>query len=382
MPKYLVLPKIGMNMEEALIGEWLVKPGDKVEKDQMVVRAETDKAIQDIFATEAGVVYKLLAEPGDMVSCQERIAILLDEGEEYKEEDEGQEVPGNTEQENLVEDMEKTDFRISPLAKKTAKELGISEETLNPAEKGKRIVKADVLRCAEEQKAFQTQSEEDIFVPFSRKRQVIARRMTESSNQKPRVTMVTTVECERLMAFREHLKTKARIGYNEILAKACSAVLRKNPEWNCIRKEEGVLQKSEVNIGIAVDTKEGLLVPVLKNVDKKGVLQLSEEFQGLVEKARDGSLLAEEMSGGTFSISNVGMYGIESFNPIVNPPECFILGVGCMKERAIVVNHEVCVRVCMELSLSFDHAVFDGAAAAKLLKEIKEVLEEPMMMLA
>ena len=271
MPKYLVLPKIGMNMEEALIGEWLVKPGDKVEKDQMVVRAETDKAIQDIFATEAGVVYKLLAEPGDIVSCQERIAILLDEGEEYKEEDEGQEVPGNTEQENLVEDMEKTDFRISPLAKKTAKELGISEETLNPAEKGKRIVKADVLRCAEEQKAFQTQSEEDIFVPFSRKRQVIARRMTESSNQKPRVTMVTTVECERLMAFREHLKTKARIGYNEILAKACSAVLRKNPEWNCIRKEEGVLQKSEVNIGIAVDTKEGLLVPVLKNVDKKGV---------------------------------------------------------------------------------------------------------------
>lgn len=396
MPKYLVLPKIGMNMEEGVISEWLVKPGDRVEKEQMVVRAETDKAIQDMFATESGIVYKLLVQPGDVVPCQEKIAILLDEGEEYvdDEAEEKKEEPQNTtslepavgQRVESVLKAEKPEnrIRISPLARKLARDLGITEDELRPAHEGKRIVKADVLRCREELAAKEKQTEEegDVFVPFSRKRQVIARRMTESFNQKPRVTMVTTVDCEQLMAFREHLKVRSKVGYNEIIAKVCAVALKKYSELNCIRKEEGICIKKAVNIGIAVDTEAGLLVPVLKDVQKKGILELAEEFQKLVEKARNGRLSAEEMSGGTFSVSNVGMYGIESFNPIVNPPECFILGVGCMKECPVVINHEVCIRTCMELSLSFDHAVFDGATAAKLLKEIKELLEEPLMLLA
>lgn len=399
MPRYLVLPKIGMNMEEGVISEWLVKPGDRVEKEQMVVRAETDKAIQDIFATDSGIVYKLLAQPGDVVPCQAKIAILVDEGEEYQDETEKEtpslqdSLPDKKQEKAPSErisvsddkDRKRRGFRISPLARKTAKELGIREEEIRPAEEGKRIVRADVLRCQEEKSAAQKQcgnGEEGTFVPFSHKRKVIARRMLDSANSKPRVTLTASVNCEKLVEFREKLKTVRRVTYNEIIAKACASALKKYPEMNCIKEENGCRVMNSCNIGIAVDTEDGLLVPVLKNVETKGILELAEDFQVLVEKARSGQLGLDEMSGGTFSISNVGMFGVESFDPIVNAPECFILGVGCMKECVEIVRHEICIQTCMKLCLSFDHTVFDGAGAAKLLKEIKDLLEDPVLMIA
>lgn len=397
MPKYLVLPKIGMNMEEAVISEWLIKPGDKVEKEQMVVRAETDKAVQELFATDSGIVYKLLVEPGDVVACQEKIAMLLDEGEEYNGEvDEKKERDSSDFTEirvNKEAQRERSVFsviskngkkqRISPLARKLAKELNISEDNLYPAEPGKRIVKADVFKCkAEMDSCAQREEEANVFVPFTRTRQFIAKKMMDSVSHKPRVSLVTTVDCEKLIEVREKLKKYAKTGYNEIIAKACGMALRKYPEMNCITEENGYRIMKTVNIGVAVDTSEGLLVPVLKNVESKGILKLTKEFGELVEKARNGALSIDEMSGGTFSISNVGMFGVESFDPIINSPECLILGVGCMKECVSVVRHEMCIRTCMKLSLSFDHAVFDGAAAARLLKEIKDLLEDPVMMLA
>lgn len=392
MPKYLVLPKIGMNMEEGVIDEWLIKPGDKVEKEQIVLRAETDKAVQDIFATDAGIVYKLLAQPGDTVPCQEKIAILLEEGGEYTQEradqnkasadpkpepdtaDVPERKPGGK---AAGQERKRGKVRISPLAKKMAEDLGIPIEELSPKEEGKRIVKADVLRYEAP-----VSRDASVFVPFTPRRKAIARHMLESANHKPRVTLVTTVDCENLIAFREKLKKQTRVSYNEIIVKACAAALRAYPHMNCITQEGGFCIKKDINIGVAVDTPDGLLVPVLKNADKKGIFELAGEFGTLTEKARNGRLSGEDMSGGTFSVSNVGMFGIESFDPIINSPECLILGVGCMKETAAVVEHEICVRTCMQISLSFDHTVFDGAAAAKLLKAIKDLLDDPVMMLA
>lgn len=398
MPRYLVLPKIGMNMEEGVISEWLIKPGDKVEKEQMVVRAETDKAVQDLFATDSGIVYKLLVQPGDVVPCQEKIAILLDEGETYDESQEEktetkEEITGETTEQPSEEKVQKVEtvvnktgrvHRISPLARKMAKDLGIPESDLTPAKEGKRIVKADVLRYQENKSLCKEQehTEESTFVPFTRKRQFIAKKMLDSAHNKPRVSLVAEVDCENLITFRERLKLRGKVTYNEIIAKACAAALKKYPEMNCITEEGGYRIMKMVNVGIAVDTPDGLLVPVLKDVATKGIMTLAGEFRELVEKARDGKLSVDEMSGGTFSISNVGMFGIESFDPIVNSPECMILGVGCMKEKVTVVNHEMCIRNCMKLSLAFDHTVFDGATAAKLLKEIKELLEDPALMLA
>lgn len=394
MPKYLRLPKIGMNMEEGVISEWLVKPGDYVEKEQMVVTAETDKAVQDMFATDSGYVYKLLVQPGDVVPCQGKIAILLDEGEEYVEEtpEEAAEAPVEEKKEitapaavtrQAIVSGER--IRISPLAKKMAKEKGIDITLISPAEPGKRIVKADVLRYEAEKQnepVVVMDTDEGTFVPFTRKRAIIGKRMVESVTTKPRVTLQTTVDCTSLIRLRELMKAKQKVTYNEIIAKACSAALKKYPDMNCITEEGGVRIFKKVNIGVAVDTSDGLLVPVLKDVGNRGIFDLAENFRELVEKARDGRLTLDEMTGGTFSISNVGMFGIENFNPIINAPECLILGVGCMKDCVVSVNHASEIRTCMQISLSFDHAVFDGAAAAKLLKEIKDLLEEPMMMLA
>lgn len=383
MPKYLILPKIGMNMEEAVIAEWLVKPGDRVEKEQMVVRAETDKAVQDLFATESGIICKLLVQPGDVVPCQQRIAVLAEEGEECGPD--GEEETGTLPppQAPVPAVQEKSRVRISPLARKMARDLGIPVEKLTPAQPGKRIVKADVLRFQHQPSApVERKTEAGVFVPLSRKRQIIARRMTASVSEKPRVTLSATVDCGELIAWREQLKKERKVTYNELLVKACAYALGRYPEMNRISEPGGHRIMSAVNIGVAVDTPEGLLVPVLKEVQSKGIFQLAEEFARLVEKARNGSLTLDEMSGGTFSISNLGMLGVERFDPIINAPECLILGVGCMKEIPVVADHLVCIRTCMQLSLAFDHTAFDGAAAARLLAEIKKLLECPALMLS
>ena len=395
MPKYLVLPKIGMNMEEAMIDEWLVQPGDRVEKEQMVVRAETDKAIQDIFATDSGIVYKLLAEPGDLVPCQQRIAILLDEGEEYSEDadaqSEAEELPpcvpaASQPVHSDAAAVDDTRQRISPLARKTAAEHQIGLEELQPAEPGKRIIKNDVLRTVQEREQTGISAEQipdgGTHADFSRMRQVIAKHMVQSAAEKPRVSLVTTVDCTQLIAWRAELKKQQKVTYNELLARACASALRRYPDMNCVSEPGGVRVYRQVNVGIAVDTPNGLLVPVLRDVANKPVLQLADEFAALVEKTKAGALTAEDMSGGTITISNLGMFGIESFDPIVNAPQCLILGVGCMKPTPVVVDGEIVVRTCMRLSLSFDHAVFDGAGAAKLLDQIWQMLEYPAMILA
>ena len=401
MPKYLVLPKIGMNMEEGVIAEWLVKPGDRVAKDDIVVRAETDKAVQDIFATETGIVAKLLAQVGDTVPCQGKIAVVLEEGEEYSDEEEAEEpstAPAETDGGQSVAPEKpatasmhtegRAGKRISPLARKMAKELGIPPSRLEPEKPGKRIVRRDVLRAVEERENRGSAPEaeagngEGRFVPFTHIRKVIGRRMRESSNERPRVTLTCTVDCERLIAFREKLKKKHPVTYNEILAKACAQALAKNRELNVRTEEGGVRVMDKIHIGVAVDTEQGLLVPALRDVDRKGIFELAEEFAGLVEKARSGSLGPADMGNATFTVTNLGMYGVESFNPIINAPECFILGVGCMKKVPVVVDDAVCVRSVMQLALSFDHAVFDGGVAAKLLRDIKENLDDPAMMLS
>jgi pyruvate dehydrogenase E2 component (dihydrolipoamide acetyltransferase) len=397
MPKYLVLPKIGLNMEEGVITEWLIKPGDRVEKEQMVVQAETDKAIQDLFATESGIVYKLLVQPGDVVKCQERIAMLLDEGEKYVKEDAQPETAAKasppevlTVQASSAEvlaNAPRASSRISPLAKKIASEMGISIADLKPAREGLRIVKADVLAYMANMKqksAFPAESEKDTdtFVPFTRKRGIIAKHMLGSANNKPRVSLVTTVDCERLWQWRERLKIQYRVTFNELIVKVCATALSRHPEMNRISQEGGYRIMKSINIGVAVDNPDGLVVPVIKQADKKAVFQLAAEFSGLVEKVKSGSASLDDLSGGTFTITNLGMFGVESFDPIINSPECLILGVGCIKDTPAVIGGEVCIRKSMQISLCFDHTVFDGASAAKLLKKIKDLIEDPIMMLA
>lgn len=397
MPKYLVLPKIGMNMEEGMISEWLVKPGDYVEKEQMVVRAETDKAIQDMFATESGIVYKLLVEPGDVVPCQGKIAMLLDEGETPPSDDEetsekaeapapaSAAAPAVPAAPATAPKACGEKIRVSPLAKKVAKEFNIPLESIQPAKTGGRIVKADVLRAKEHpavKAATAPAAQEEEFVAFTNKRKVIAKRMKESVATKPRVCHVLTVDCTELCSWRERLKKAKKVTYNEIIMKACATALKKYPELNILTVDGGYVRKTEVNIGVAVDHPKGLLVPVIRDVASKGIFQLADEFAEMTGKAKEEKLTLDEMTGATFTISNLGMFEIESFDPIINVPECLILGIGTMQDVPAVVNGQIQVRKHMRLCLSFDHSVIDGAPAARLLQEIKHLLEDPAMMLA
>lgn len=397
MIRYLLLPKIGMNMVDGTIVEWLVKPGDMVQKEQMVVRAETDKAVQDIFATESGKVLALLAQCGDTVECQSKIAVLGDEGDVYDAQADAQ----SAEPEKAAPAPEAIAAaprpaaaagtagerrRISPLAKSIAKQHGIPVDSIPVPPDGKRIVKNDVLAFIEQQKK-QTVCDslpqnEDEFVPYSRMRKTIAAHMTESAAQKPRVCLNATVDCTKLVALRKTLKERHKLSYNEIIAKACARALEDNPQMNAVTADGGLLIKKHINIGVAVDTDKGLVVPVLRDVNRKGLFALADEFAALAEKVKQGSHTTAELQGGTFTVTNLGMFGVEHFDPIINSPECFILGVGCMKKAPAVYNDELCIREQMVISLSFDHAAFDGAAAGKLLKAIKEYLEQPELMLS
>lgn len=400
MIRYLVLPKIGMNMVDGTIVEWLVKPGDMVQKEQMVVRAETDKAVQDIFATESGKVLALLAQCGDTVDCQSKIAVLGDEGDVYAAEGDTASAEQTSAQVNApaapaapgsvppaTEGMPKDRVRISPLAKSIAKQNGIAIDSIPVPADGKRIVKNDVLAFIEQRKQQNiapspAQTEEDEFVPYSRMRKTIAAHMTESAAQKPRVCLNTTVDCTKLVSLRKTLKERHKLSYNEIIAKSCARALEDYPQMNAVTTDGGLLIKKHINIGVAVDTEKGLVVPVLKDVNRKGLFTLAEEFSELADKVKQGSHTAADIQGGTFTVTNLGMFGVEHFDPIINSPECFILGVGCMKKVPAVCNDEICIREQMTISLSFDHAAFDGASAGKLLKAIKEYLEQPELMLS
>lgn len=391
MPRYLVLPKIGMNMEEGTIVEWLVKPGDQVSKDQMIVRAETDKSVQDIFATDSGTILRILAQEGDTVKCQEPIAVLGEEGELLPEETADapvREAPPAAQNRHQVHAaaaaprMRPGQVRISPLAKKIAAENGLDPGEIPPSQAGKRITKDDVLRELARKTAPAPQDAGGRFVPYSAMRRATARHMTDSAAQKPRVSLSASVDCEGMIALRQRLLPKHKISYQEILAKACAYALRDFPEMNAVTVPGGVLVKDHIDIGIAVDTDRGLLVPVLRDVDRKGLFQLSDELGDLVERVRTGRQDAGDITGGSLTVTNLGMFGVEFFDPILNAPECFILGVGCMKKIPVVVDDSFAIRTNMQISLSFDHAAFDGAAAAKLLRAIREYLEHPETMLA
>ncbi len=379
MSRYLVLPKIGMNMEEGTIVEWLVKPGDQVTKDQLIVRAETDKAVQDIFATDTGTILRLLAQEGDTVKCQEPIAMLGEEGE-MPEESAPAQKPGPLPEAPAPRGDRP---RISPLAKKIAAENGLDPREIAPEQEGKRITKSDVLReLARKAPSAVPDSAGGRFVPYSAIRRATARHMTESAAQKPRVSLSVSVDCGAMIALRQRLMDKRRISYQEILAKACACALRDFPEMNAVTVPGGILVKEHIDISVAVDTERGLLVPVLRDVDRKGLFQLSEELTEIVERVRAGKYSGEDITGGSLTVTNLGMFGVESFDPILNAPECFILGVGCIKKSPVVLDDSIVIRPVMQISLSFDHAAFDGASAAKLLRAIHEYLEHPETMLA
>ena len=291
--------------------------------------------------------------------------------------------------------------RVSPVARRLADSLGVALDTVAGTGPGGRIVKSDVERAAVAAAPIQVtpempqppatvpQVEE---TPLSGIRAVIARRMYESHQTTAPVTLTMEVDATELVEVRERLKAQLadqlafNIGYNDLLIVIAARALRELPYMN-VRlvgdAASGAIQRrSQIDVALAVDTDRGLLVPVVRNADRKGLAEVAVDLRALIERVRDGSASPDDLTGSTFTITNLGMFEVDAFTPIINLPEAAILGVGRIKPQPIVAGGEICVRKMMWLSLTFDHRLVDGAPAARFLQRIKTLIEEPMLLLA
>ncbi|MCX7795012.1 MAG: 2-oxo acid dehydrogenase subunit E2 [bacterium] len=386
MSKEFVMPKLGMTMEEGTITKWLKKEGEKVEKGEPIVEIMTDKVNMEVESPYDGTLLKIIAKEGDVVPILQPIAIIGEEGEEIKVEE-----PRLEEKEEVK--LEEEIIKASPAAKKLAREAGIDLSLIKGTGPDGRIVEKDVLAYIEAHKKVEIPSQIipepsiQIIQPVYREeiissiRKEIAGRLSKSYRESVHITLEFTADVTDLVKIRERLKEKASSKnlpvptFNDIFVRLVSIVLKDYPNLNAHFDGEKITIFNTVNMGVAVAVKEGLLVPVIKEAEKKNIFEIAKITSDLVARTREGKILPDELSGGTFTITNLGMFGIDFFTPIINPPQVAILGIGRIKEALkpgnMVVNE-------VTLSLSVDHRVVDGAPAAMFLRDLGEALKDPV----
>lgn len=400
------MPKIGVNMSDGTITEWYVSEGDEVKFGEMALAAETDKDVQDIPADQSGIVLKIIAQIGDNVECHKPLAIVGTPGENIDEllkeigskGETSEALVETVAEEVLIQKEEKiTNGRIpiSPLAKKMATDLKIDLSKVKYS--GIRITKSDILGYKEEPVLVEKEilvenagsdalpANVKTRIPYTGIRKKIGSRLTESVVTKPWAALTVAVDMTEVMQWRKRVNEIAeiKVGFNEMIAKACARGLQEYPKMNSQLGANGdeIHEMEMINIGVAVNTERGLMVPVLKNVSNKGVVDLGKEFVALVERTKEQTNEPGDLSGGTFTISNLGGRGVSSFRAVINPPECGILALGATVKTPVVVEDEIVIRPMMNMTLSFDHRIVDGDYAAQFVVFIKNLLEEPMKIL-
>ena len=401
MAECIIMPKQGLQMTEGIITKWLVAEGGEVKAGQPLFEMETDKLSITIDAAESGTLLKIVAPEGAVVPITETIAVVGQVGEDISDyfmdrtvdlsrvyisprakmvaEEAGvdyRDIQGSASDGMIVERdvlaLIETWPKASPLARKVAASLQMDLAQIKGSGARGKIRRADV-------ESAQGPRAESTVIPMSGMRKIIADRMKQSLTENAQATMRISVRMDEARRLRAALDKT--VGFNDLIVLAVAQALRDHPLMNAELVEEGILLKDYVNIGVAVAIENGLIVPVVKNADCKSLPVLSEEIRLLADKARSGTLAADEYSGGSFTISNLGMYGIEEFTAIINPPEIGILAVGAIEETPVVVNGQVEIHPVMKLTLSYDHRVVDGAPAAEFLAQVKNYIENPYRLL-
>ena len=386
-------------MEEGTIGKWYKKEGDRVEKGEPLCEVETEKTVDVIEAPASGVLRKIIFSEGSIVPVNKIIAVIAEPDEVLPDLErliesaeklaKKTEVIPAAEIEKPMEIKEKEGIKVSPAARKLAEEYGIDLGQIKGTGPEGRIVREDVLKAIEEAKAKipVTPTAKTVkVIPLTGMRKVIADRLTYSARTALHVPLTIEVDMTEVVKLLEEVhpemeKKGVHISYTHILIKAVAEAIKEQPIVNSIVENEHIKMLGDVNIGVAVALEDGLIVPVIHNADKKSITEIVTTLQDLIEKAREGKLLTREASGGTFTISNLGMFGIDFFAPIINPPESAILGVGRIVKKPLVLDDEITIRSTMTLTLVFDHRIMDGAVAARFLQTIKRLLENPRMLL-
>jgi pyruvate dehydrogenase E2 component (dihydrolipoamide acetyltransferase) len=417
MANQVTLPRLGQGMEAGTIVKWLKSEGEAVEKGEPLYELDTEKVTQEVEADFSGVLLKIVAGEGEEIEVGKPVAVIGEEGEEVsadeepeaeaedpskateeEEAEEGEPAPEREEErergreasepeearaEPAVAQRDGGRVKASPLARRIARERGIDLSGLSGTGPEGRIVAEDVERAgaAPAVSATAAAPAEAETIPLTGIRKTIARRMTEAW-EAPAFQITMTADMSAAIRLREALVERTGEGetrptYSDILTKVCAVALMRHRAMNALFAGDEIQLQPTANVGIAVAIPNGLVVPVLRNCEAKTIPQLAAERADVVERTRGGKLQAQDLEGGSFTISNLGMYGVERFVAVLNPPQAGILAVGAIEERAVARDGEVVARPVMEMTLTCDHRSVDGATASEFLRTVKQFLEEP-----
>ncbi|MBH20211.1 MAG: dihydrolipoyllysine-residue succinyltransferase [Rhodobiaceae bacterium] len=376
------IPELGESISEATIGKWLKNPGDKVEADEPIVALETDKVAIEVPAPSDGFIGKHLFKEGDTVEVGTIIGTIGDSEERMQPTEE-------SEKKNKNPIKIETKRVPSPSAQRIIAENKVDINVINGSGRDGQILKQDVMKgVAEKQtqssnKNKLSSSENEEIVPMTKLRQTIANRLKEVQNTAAILTTFNEVDMTNVLKIREKYKDKfqekynVKLGFMGFFSKACIEALKKYPAVNSEVRGTDIVYKKYINIGIAVATEKGLCVPVVKNAEELSIPEIEIEVLGLGTNARNDTLKIDDMQGGTFTITNGGIYGSMMSTPILNPPQSAILGMHKIEKRPVVIHDKIEIRSMMYLALSYDHRVIDGAEAVSFLEYIRKCIDDP-----
>ncbi len=436
----ITMPKWGLTMKEGKISKWFKQEGDSVEKGEDLFEVETEKITNKVESTASGVLFQIVVTAGQTVPVATIVAIIAEsgeqperiegiqagevvEGETASSGDAAKDAPEKSEEKKFVrsspaarrlakeqgidiaqvpgtgpegritmddvtryKDEKPPAPRITPLAAEMARQADLDVSTITGTGEGGKITKEDVNRALETGTSG-AGVEPGQSIPFTGMRKLIADNMHASLQNAAQLTTFTEVDVTGMVDLRDILLEKykndetVKISYNDIIIMATARTLKEFPMMNSALLGDEILLHDRVNIGMAVALPDGLIVPKIRDADKKSLLEIARESRELAKKAREGTLTVEEVTDGTFTISNVSMLDMDGFTPILNPPESGILGVGRVKEKPAVHKGEIAIRSMMTLSLTFDHRVVDGAPAMQFLRALAKYLEHPVLMM-
>ena len=386
----MMVPAVGESINEVTISSWLKKDGDIVELDEVIAEIDSDKATFDLTAESSGKL-KIEAQEGDTLeigapicSIEQGVFEVKESAKSIKSENETEEKPKDINIKEREEKREDSTNNVTPVAQKIIDDKGIDINNISGSGAGGKITKEDVINVTiskTEEKLETTESQNR--VKMTQLRKTIAKRLVSVKNETAMLTTFNEVDMSSIMGLRSKYKESFKekygvnLGFMSFFTKACCVALKEWPAVNAMIEGDEIVYNDNCHISIAVSTPKGLVVPVIRKADELGFDDIENEVIRLATKARDGKLSIDEMQGGTFTITNGGIFGSMLSTPILNPPQSAVLGMHNIVERATVVNGEILIRPMMYLALSYDHRIIDGKEAVSFLKIVKEYLEEP-----
>lgn len=410
MAEIVKMPRLSDTMTEGVVSKWHKKVGDEINEGDLLADIETDKATMEFESFQEGYLLHIGVNENESAAVDSILAILGQKDEDISSllstensDSKNLEDSQNKEDDNLEEIasfLEKSDpnqqtsskddyknekrLKISPLAKKIAKDKGIDLNLIQGTGENGRIVKRDLDQSNLKKVEEMVQVDKSILQqPLSQMRKTIANRLSESKFSAPHFYLTTKINVDSLIELRKNLinNLETKISFNDIIIKAVAFSLSKHRNINVSWGKDSIINNKDINIGVAIAVDEGLVVPVIKNTDQHNILDISNKIKDFVDRANNKKLSIDELNGNTFTVSNLGMFGIDEFTAIINPPDACILAVGSIQKIPVVKDDKIVVGNVMKVTLSSDHRIVDGAQGAQFLKTLKTMLENPLLMI-